>query len=47
VRLTPRGEEVANGLLAKEDRELPEPLNLDEIEFLPLELPPTDPSPGP
>jgi len=38
VRLTPRGEEVASGLLAEGDDELPEPLNLDEIEFLPIDL---------
>jgi len=38
VRLTPRGEVAAESLLAEGDDELPEPLNLDEIEFLPIDL---------
>jgi hypothetical protein len=38
VRLTPRGVEAASDLLAEGDDELPEPLNLDEIEFLPIDL---------
>jgi len=38
VRLTPRGEEVANSLPAKgEVDDLPKPLNLDEVEFLPID----------
>jgi DNA-binding MarR family transcriptional regulator len=38
VRLTPRGEEIANSLLAKgEVDDLPKPLNLDEVEFLPID----------